>query len=90
MAELRTMTGVAIDRLRELLDSKDEAVALRACQDLLSRVNGLPVATNIVHAEMHGADGVRQLTADDIRDAARLYLLRQGAAQAVEAQGDTE
>jgi len=90
MAELRLMTGVAIDRLRKLLDSKDEAVALRACQDLLSRVNGLPVATNVIAELNSGSTGTRVLTADDVREAARLYLLRQSAAQAIEAQGDTE
>ena len=90
MGELRSMTGPAIDRLRRLLDSKDEAIALRAACDVLSRVNGLPVATNIVHAELNNGGEVRRLSAEDVANAAKLYLLRQGAALAAEAQERAE
>jgi hypothetical protein len=56
-AELTRAVGVAIDKLIELVDSKDENVALRAATDLLSRVNGSPVATTIMAARVHVADG---------------------------------
>jgi hypothetical protein len=77
-AELKAMVGPAVDKLRRLLDSDDEAIALRAATDIISRVNGLPVATTLLHAEMHSGEGVRKLTADDVKAAAKLYLLRQG------------
>jgi hypothetical protein len=76
MAELRSMTGPAVDRLRKLIDDPDPAVALRACTDIISRVNGLPVATNIV-ATMGGTDPVKRLTAEDVAAAAKAYLAKQ-------------
>lgn len=77
------MVGVALDKLRDLLDSDDPAIVTRVAQDIVSRVNGTPVTTNIVHASLATAE-VRKLTADDVQAAARQYLLRQGAALAEE------
>jgi len=83
--ELRSMIGPALDKLRALIDNDDPAVALRAAADVISRVNGLPVSTAIVQATVSGADTTRKLTASEVSEAARMFLLRQGAAQAVEA-----
>jgi len=82
MAELRSMTGPAVDRLRKLIDDKDPAVALRAATDVLNRVNGLPVSTSIVTQLGGEHEPVRRITADDLRQAA-LKLL---ATQAVEVE----
>jgi len=81
MAELRSMTGPAVDRLRKLIDDKDPGVALRAATDVLNRVNGLPVSTSIV-ASIGEGEPVRRITADDLRQAA-LKLL---ATQAIDVQ----
>jgi hypothetical protein len=87
-AELRAMVGPALDKLRALIDDADPAVALRAATDCISRVNGLPVATNIV--ALGTGQEVRKLSADDVREAARVFQLRQGAAQAADVLGTVE
>ena len=79
------MVGPALDKLRDLIDDADPAVALRAATDCISRVNGLPVATNIV--ALGTGQEVRKLSATDVAQAAKLFLLRQGAAQAELAPG---
>jgi len=76
MAELKSMVGPAVDRLRKLIDDPDPGVALRAATDILSRVNGLPVATNIV-ATMGGQEPIKRLTAEDVAAAAKAYLAKQ-------------
>ena len=76
MAELRSMVGPAVDRLRKLVDDPDPGVALRAATDILSRVNGLPVATNIV-AQLNGPETIRRLTSEDVAAAAKAFLLKQ-------------
>jgi len=82
MAELRSMTGPAVDRLRKLIDDKDPAVALRAATDVLNRVNGLPVSTSIVASIGEGTEPLRRITAEDLKTAA-LNILN---AQAIEVE----
>jgi len=82
------MVGPAIDKLRQLIDSPDDGCALRACADVISRVNGLPVATSIV--ALNAGQEVRKLGPAEIAEAAKLYLLRQNAAQADDVLGTGE
>ena len=72
--ELKQHAGLAVDRMVQIAASTDEAVALRACESLLSRAYGTPVSTQVLQATVTNIDEVRRPNLELLQAAARRLL----------------
>lgn len=77
------------DALKAGIDA-DAALRLKAALRVIEYAAGTPVATSIVKASIEDSSGVQRLSPEQISEAARVFLLRQGASSAAEAQEPTE